>query len=327
MRVVVTGGAGFIGRALVGKLASGGVDVVALVREPARASYLEAPRVTLAQSDLSDPAALIDAMRGADGVIHAAGSYRVGIAAAERPGMLDANLGTAERVLDAALNAGTRRIVYVSTVAVFGDTHGQVVDETYQRDPNTRAGRFVSWYDETKYRAHRAAEQRIAQGAPVVIVMPGPVYGPNDHSDATGQIDLAFQGKLSRVALPSLGLSWVHVDDLVDGIVAALIRGRVGQSYVMSGTPVRMREAIAIAARAGGHKAPRLTVPTILLKLFASLSDRRGGIAGAPPNLREVIRAGDNVTYWASSAKAAKELGFSARPLEQGVKDTYGGTT
>lgn len=327
MRVVVTGGAGFIGRAIVGKLASGGVDVVALVRDPARASYLQAPRVTLLQSDLSDPAALIGAMRGADGVIHAAGSYRVGIAAAERPQMLDANLGTAERVIDAAVAAQTRRIVYVSTVGVFGDTRGKVVDETYRRDPDSKQGRFLSWYDETKYRAHLAAERRIAHGAPVVIVMPGQVYGPNDHSGATGQIDLAFHGELSRIALPNAGLGWVHVDDLVDGIVAALIRGRVGQSYVLSGAPLRMRDAIAIAARTGGHRAPRLTVPTILLKVFAMLSDRRGGIGDAPPNLREVIRAGDNVTYWASSAKAARELGFSARSLEQGVKDTYGGAT
>src|SRR5687768_3877088 len=154
MRVVVTGGAGFIGRAVVNKLASGGVDVVALVRDPGKASYLEGPRVTLVQSDLKDTAAMTEQMRGADGVIHAAGSYRIGISAAQRPQMLDANLGTTERVLDAAVAAGARRIVYVSTANVFGDTGGRVVDETYRRDPTTKQGRFISYYDETKYLAH-----------------------------------------------------------------------------------------------------------------------------------------------------------------------------
>lgn len=324
MRVVVTGGAGFIGRALIKKLAAGGVDVVALVRHPSGASYLQQPRVTLVQSDLSDRAALAEAMTGADGVIHAAGSYRIGITAAERPRMLDANLGTTERVLDAAIAAQVRRIVYVSTVGVFGNTHGEIVDETYRRDPSSHRGRFVSYYDETKYLAHLAAEDRIARGAPIVIVQPAQVYGPHDHSGASQQIELAFRGRLPYVALPNSGVGWVHVDDLAAGIVAALIRGRAGQAYVLSGETVRMRESIAIAARAGGHRPPRWTLPTILLKLLAPLSDRRAGIAGAPPNLRETISAGDNVTYWASAAKAAKELGFSARSLERGVKDSYG---
>jgi len=325
MRVVVTGGAGFIGRALVKKLAGGGVDVVALVRDPSSASHLQRTRVTLVRSDLSDRAALAEAMTGADGVIHAAGSYRIGITAAERPKMLDANLRTTERVLDAAIAARVRRIVYVSTVAVFGNTHGQIVDETYRRDPKTKQGRFVSYYDESKYLAHRAAQERIARGAPIVIVQPAQVYGAHDHSAASQQIELAFRGRLPYMALPDGGIGWVHVDDLAAGIVAALIRGRVGQAYVLSGETLRMRESIAIAARAGGHRPPRWTLPTTLLKLLAPLSDRLGGITGAPPNLRETISAGDDVTYWASAAKATKELGFSARPLERGVREAFGG--
>jgi dihydroflavonol-4-reductase len=297
------------------------------VRDPRKASYLEQPRVTLEQSDLTNQDALTRTMQGADGVIHAAGSYRIGLAAAERPRMLDANLGTTERVLDAAIAAQARRIVYVSTVGVFGNTGGRVVDETYRRDPTTRQGRYVSYYDETKYRAHLAAEARIQTGAPIVIVQPAQVYGPNDHSGAGEQINRAFHGKLRYVALGNSGVGWVHVDDLVDGIVAALIRGRVGQSYVLSGETLRLREAIAVAARAGGHGSPRMTLPTTALRILA-VAQRRGlRLANAPANLSEAISAGDNVTYWASAAKATKELGFNARPLEQGVKDTYGGPT
>ena len=102
-------------------------------------------------------------MTGAAGVIHIAGSYLVGIPASERPAMYEANVGATQRVLDAAIAAGVPRIVYISTVNVFGNTHGRIVDETYHRDLTEG---FVSYYDETKYLAHVAAEARIEAGAP-----------------------------------------------------------------------------------------------------------------------------------------------------------------
>src|SRR4029077_704577 len=105
-------------------------------------------------------------------VIHYAGSYRVGISASERPAMYEANVALTERVLDAAIALGIPRIVYVSTVNAFGNTKGRVPDETFRRD---LADGFASYYDETKYQAHVAAEARIAAGAPIVIVMPGTV--------------------------------------------------------------------------------------------------------------------------------------------------------
>ena len=135
-----------------------------------------------------------------DGVIHSAGQYRIGIKPAERAAMRDANVGATERVLDAAVAAGVKRIVYVSTANAFGNTRGEVVDETYRRDEKRG---FVSWYDETKYRAHQAAEARIAQKAPIVIVMPTQVYGPNDHSEASAQLEMAYKGTLRFVAFPS----------------------------------------------------------------------------------------------------------------------------
>ena len=171
MRVVVTGGAGLVGRAVVRVLRERGDAVVALVRDPATAAFLADPRTELVRDDLSDVARLTDLLRGADGVIHAAGSYRVGIADSERAAMWDANVGTTTRVLDAAIAAATPRIVYVSTVNVFGNTGGRVVDETYRRDLGSG---FLSWYDETKYRAHEVAIDRIAAGAPIVIVQPEP---------------------------------------------------------------------------------------------------------------------------------------------------------
>jgi dihydroflavonol-4-reductase len=323
VRVVITGGAGFIGRAIVERLVKRGDEVVALVRDAGRARFLKDDdgRVSLVKSDLSSVAQMTVQMKGAEAVIHAAGSYRVGIPAKERDAMWDANVGATERVLDAAVAAGANRIVYVSTVNVLGDTRGTQPDEAFRRDEKLG---FVSYYDETKYRAHQAAENRIAMGAPIVIVMPSAVYGPNDHSQAGEQIELAFKGRLTVTALQNLGTSWVHVDDLADGIVEALDKGRIGESYILSGDPHRLGSSIAIAARLGGHKPPRLAVPTRLLKLMASINDRLGGLPGMPANMRETISAGDNVTYWARHDKATAELGYKPRSLEQGIVDTWG---
>ena len=108
--------------------------------------------------------------------------------------MLDANVAATNRVLDAASVAGLERIVYVSTVNVFGNTHGRIVDERYRRD-SARAS--SSYYDETKFLAHRAVEERIAAGAPVVIVMPGVTYGLRRATTraAGAPFGPAFQGR------------------------------------------------------------------------------------------------------------------------------------
>ena len=288
---------------------------MALIRDAGRAQHLADLGAELVVDDLSDIGGLTDRLRGVDAVIHAAGSYRIGIPKSERGTMWDANVGTTTRVLDAAEAAGTSRILYVSTVNVFGNTHGQVVDETYRRDLRED---FLSWYDETKYGAHEVAEQRIAAGAPIVIVLPSQVYGPGDHSGFGEQMRLAFEGRLGYRAVDDVGVGLVHVDDLAAGIVAALDRGVAGQSYVLSGPRTTLGEAIVLAAELGGHRPPVLHIPTGLLRVMAPL----GGLIGQP-NLPEVISASAGVTYLASSDKAVAELGFAPRDLESGAHEAF----
>jgi nucleoside-diphosphate-sugar epimerase len=315
-RVVVTGGAGLVGRAVIRTLRERGDEVVALVRDPARAPFLAELGAELVESDLSDVAELTEQLRGADALIHAAGSYRIGITRAERGAMWDANVGTTTRALDAAEAAGTKRIVYVSTINAFGNTHGRAVDESYRRD---LADGFLSWYDETKYGAHEVAEQRIAGGAPIVIVMPSQVYGPGDRSAVGEQLRLAHAGKLRYRAVDAVRIGLVHADDLASGIVAALDRGRIGEAYILSGPHTTLREAIEIVARLGGHRAPALHLPDGFIRAMAPF----GALIGQP-NLREVVDASVGVSYLASPAKAQAELGFAARPLEEGLRDVYG---
>jgi dihydroflavonol-4-reductase len=316
MRVAITGAAGFVGGAVARRLRERGDDVVGLVRDPARAGRLAEFGAELVADDLSDVGRIQSHVEGSDAVIHAAGSYRVGIPAEERDAMWDANVGTTTRVLRAAEAASIPRVTYISTVNAFGNTHRRVVDETYRRDLSEG---FVSWYDETKFRAHEVAEGRIAANAPIVVAIPSQVYGPGDHSAVGEQLRRAHDGRLPYRVLDGVGFGLVHVDDLAAGILAVLDRGPLGRSFVLSGPTTTLADAIDMAARVGGRRPPRVRLPTRPLRLLAPV----GGLIGRP-NLREVISASDGVTYWASPARAEAELGWAARPIEDGLRDTFG---
>jgi dihydroflavonol-4-reductase len=318
MRILITGGAGFVGGAVVRALRARGDDVVALVREMRKAGALADMGATLVEDDLSDVERLTGILRDANGdaVIHAAGSYRVGIPKDQRGAMWDANVGTTTRILDAAEAAGTPRLVYVSTGNVYGNTHGANVDETYRRDLGEG---FLSWYDETKYGAHEVVLQRIAGGTPVVIVLPSQVYGAGDRSAFGEQLRLAHAGNLRYRALTDVRIGLVHAEDLAAGIVAALDRGRAGDSYNLSGPETSLGEAIEIAARLGGHQPPRFSIPTVVLRIMAPL----GRLLGQP-NLGELVSASAGVTYIFSSVKAEAELGFTTRDIETGFRDVFG---
>jgi dihydroflavonol-4-reductase len=319
MRAFVTGGTGFIGGHVVRKLRDRGDDVVALVRSPDKADDLRKLGCELVEGDLSSEDAIRQGAQGCDAVFHVAAVYKVGVPKSEHEGMYDANVRGTERVLDAAVDAGVKRIVYVSTANVFGNTKGQVVDERYERSEQDG---FLSFYDETKYRSHQVAKDRIGKGAPIVIVQPGGVYGPDDHSEVGNMIDQTRKGKLRMKAFPELGLNLVHVEDVADGILLAYDRGQVGEAYVLGGELSTMGDLIDKTAELSDRKPPRLTLPPIMVTLSAPLGPIVGPAMGFPPNLREAMRAAHNVTYWAKDDKARGELGYSPRGLEVGLRQT-----
>jgi nucleoside-diphosphate-sugar epimerase len=323
VRIFLTGGTGFIGSHVARKLRERGDEVVALVRSPDKAGALREQGCEVVEGDLSDKHAIKRGLDGADAAIHGAAIYKIGIPKSDRPGMWQANVEGTEAVLDAAIEAGTPRIVYVSTANVFGNTNGEVVDEDYERD---EADGFVSYYDETKYRSHQLAKERIAKGAPIVIVQPGGVYGPDDHSVIGDMIEEASQGKLRMKAFPDMGLNLVHVEDVADGVLLALDKGRIGEAYVLGGEISTLGDAVDKAADISGQKRTRLTLPPLLAKASAPLGPVVGPLMGFPPNLKEAISASDGVTYLAKDDKARRELGYSPRDLDTGLKQTLNAT-
>jgi nucleoside-diphosphate-sugar epimerase len=319
MQAVVTGGTGFIGRAVVRDLRARGAEVTALVRNAVAADALRELGCTVVEVDLATASveSLADLLRGTDAVFHIAGSYRVGIPESEHASMFAANVVATRAVLDAGIAAGVPRIVYVSTANVFGNTRGQVVDETYRRP---RPPEFLSYYDETKYLAHVAAEGRIAAGAPIIIAMPSLVYGPGDHSLAGGVIRQAMAGTLAVLVGGDAGGAFVHVDDVAAGILLVHDRGAVGESYILGGEVATLGEVVRRAAAIAGEQPPRVSTPGWLVRAIAPVGGLIGQAVGAAePNVVETIRSSIGVTYWVSSEKARRELGYAPRDLDTGL--------
>jgi nucleoside-diphosphate-sugar epimerase len=317
VKVFVTGGTGFIGGEVVRQLRDRGDEVACLVRSPAKAGKLEALGCELVAGDLSDGEAIAKGMAGCDAVIHAAAVYEVGIPASQRPAMREANVGGTERVLGAALEAKVPRVVYVSTVGI-GQTHGKTIDESYEAPD----GPFTSCYEETKWQAHQVAKKLSGEGLPCTIVQPGGVYGPGDTSSIGQLLDQFLAGKMPLIPFPELGICLAHVEDTATGIVLALDKGKPGESYILAGPPSTVREAIGVVAEQTGRKAPKRALPTGLMKLMTPIGPLVGRMMGQPPNLRELISAADGVTFWASNAKARRELGYAPRDLAEGLRAT-----
>jgi dihydroflavonol-4-reductase len=319
MKVFVTGGTGFIGGHVVRKLRDRGDEVRALVRSPDKGPTLQALGCELVSGSLSDTDAIRAGMEGCDAAIHGAAIYEVGIPESEHRAMYEANVIGTENVLRAALEKELSRVVYISTVGAFGNTKGQVVDESYEHP----GASFTSYYEETKVEAHRLAKRLIAdEGLPCVIVQPGGVYGPDDHSAIGRQMNQFLAGKMPLIAFPDLGFNMVHVDDVADGVLLALDGGKVGEAYILGGQITTMRELIQTLGQVADRKAPRRAMPTTLMKAMTPLGPVVGKVMNQGPNLRELISSADEVTFWAKHDKAMAELGYSPRGLEQGLRDT-----
>jgi nucleoside-diphosphate-sugar epimerase len=217
---------------------------------------------------------------------------------------------------------GIPRIIYTSTIAVLGDTHGFLADESYHM-PDGQP--FVTEYDRTKWQAHyQVALPLIEQGAPIIVVMPGAVFGPGDHS-LVGALMTAYQrGLLPVFPGPDSMLTFAHVEDIARGHLLAAEKGQPGQAYILAGPALSFRQFIALCAQASGKALPRVYVPSRWIKPLLPLSQLLSRLPSWPEILSpDAIRVLD-VTYIASAEKARRELGWQPRPLEERLRESFG---
>lgn len=316
MNIFVTGATGFVGGRLVRRLLARGDQVTALVRDAGRAVDLAQSGVELVEGDITEKESMREGMRGSEALFHVAGWYRVGPADEETAHAVNV-VGT-RNVLTLMLELGIPKGVYTSTLAVNGDTRGQRVDESY-----TFSGRHLSVYDRTKWQAHHeVARPLIESGLPLVVVMPGAIYGPGDTSQAGEAMRAYLRGGLP--ALPKgTAVCWTHVDDAVQGHLLALERGEEAETYIIAGPCHTFVEAYETAERLTGIPAPRIRMPPWALRAASVLMAPLERILPVPDTYRsEALRVQAGATYLGRNDKARRELGYTPRSLEDGLRET-----
>jgi len=316
-KVLVTGATGFIGAAVARALIARGENVALLARPTSPRGNIDGLAAEVVLGDLLDAASLQSAMRGVDRLFHVAADYRFW--APNPQEIIEANrLGTGN-IMQAALRAGVQRIVYTSSVATLKlNLEGRPVDET---SPNTPEG-AIGAYKRSKTIAERLVEKMIAEeGLPAVIVNPSTPIGPRDIKPTpTGRVIVeAANGKMP--AYVDTGLNLVHVDDCAAGHLAAMDYGRIGERYILGGQDVPFGKMLADIAMLVKRKPPRLVIPRAPLFPLAFAAEAIAQITRKEPFITaDGLRMAKYRMYFAS-AKAERELGYSARPYIEALAD------
>lgn len=324
MKILLTGGTGFLGRRVVSDLATRH-SLRLLVRPTASRDRFPAG-VEFAQGDVTDRASLERAVAGCDAVIHAAALVKI-LAPAEQFDRI--NVGGFENVLRAAEDAGSvERVVYVSSFMALGPTEngpGGKLDES--AEPIAGGDRvWINDYERTKTLADRRARQAIAEGAPLSIVYPGVVYGPGELTEGNivvrHVLDLVNRRLPALLGRPERRWNYAHVDDVAQGVAAVLEKAPPGRRYVLGGDNVTQGEFYALIGRLTGVPMPTMRMPDGLAKAAGAVqkawANLRGTTPQLTPDLVEVYRHD-----WAlDSSRAGADLGYRPRPLADGMAAT-----
>lgn len=317
MKAFVTGGSGFIGKHVVRKLVERGYEVYALARSEETAATLRNLGAITVPGDILDTAAMRPGMAGSDVVFHVAGWYKTG--ARDWMQAEPINVGGTRKVLRLAVELGIPKIVYVSTVAVLGDTHGRLVDETH-----FDAGPFVTEYDRTKWLAHyKVAVPMMQKGAPIVIVMPGVAYGPGDPSTIGEMMGNFYKGQMPLLAGPETTFTFAHVEDMAEGVVLAAEKGQIGESYILAGPAVPLGEMFDFWAHITGKPVPPLRVPARFVRPLAPIMGALASVLPLEGLYSEESFRTLGVTYMGRADKARAQLGWWPRPLHGGMLETF----
>lgn len=315
-RVFVTGGDGFLGIHIVYKLLADGYQVRVFSEVGRPTPTLDGTAVEIVRGDLREQSAVTSAVYGSELLIHAAASTSVWPSRSRL--LKEINIGGTQNILHAAAVNGVKRIVHVGTASSF--TPGTLHDPGTEESPDA-ATSYRLGYIETKREAQRlVVEEYRRSGLPAIVVAPTFMIGPHDSKPGSGQLIIGLV-KQKVPGYTAGGRNYVHVRDVADGIVAALDRGRIGDSYILGNRNLSYREFFDIVSDLSGVKAPSIRFPSplaIVAGFFGSLS---GSILRRQPTLTlPMARISVEANYY-SAAKAIRELGLPQTPIEIAVEE------
>jgi dihydroflavonol-4-reductase len=312
--VLVTGGSGFVGRAILLRLLGEGRRVRALVRSEESERALAALGAEPVRGDVLDLPSLETALRRCETVYHAAGANAFCLRDASV--LFRVNVDGSLNVLRAATAAGVRRLVYTSSAATIGERRGTVGSET-----SPHRGSFLSAYERSKYEAERAVLAAVpSSDVEIVCVNPASVQGPGrTHGTARLLLDY-LNGKLPAVV--DSRLSVVDVADCTEGHVLAEAGGRAGERYILSGASLSVREALRVLADVSGvERRPRFLRPGVAVAAATAVEALGRARRRTPSFCREQVRTMLHGHAYDGS-RAMRELGLAYTPIEETIRRT-----
>jgi len=317
-RVLVTGGAGFVGSSVVRQVLARGARVVSLVEPCGATGNLDGLDVEIVEGDLRDPAAVAGAVAGCDLVFHVAALYRFW--APDPDSFYDVNVTGTRNVLDAARAQGCRRVVYTSTVGTLG-LGSATTDAPVDERSFAHVDHLFGLYKQSKYVAEHEVLRAAAEGLPVVLVQPTTPVGPRDVGPTpTGRTVLEFlNGRIPGYVDTTLNI--VDVEDVAAGHVLAADLGAQGRSYILGGQNLALRDVLGTLAEVTGLPAPTRRFPSALALAAGHASDLvEGRILGREPSV-PLEGARMSTTHMSfDDARARSELGYTSRPPAEALE-------
>lgn len=315
MRALVTGATGCVGANVAAALQERGYAVRAMRRPTSRMDALEGLAVELVEGDLLDPSSLLRAMEGCDWVFHVAAVSDYWRTPPEV--IYWVNVDGTRNVVQAALQAGVKRLVYTSSVASLGvPADGRLLDESAVFNLPPR--RFP--YGHSKHLAEGVVREAVAKGLDALIVNPAAVIGPRDVHWIGGSLLRQVRRGWSWFAPPG-GTCWAAAADVGRGHVLAAERGRTGERYVLGGENLSHRRALEIVAEVVGGVRPLVTLPASVMGPMEWLARLAGRFAALPFSPEQVWLSARII--YCDSRKAERELGYERTPFRRAVEAAY----
>ena len=317
MKMLLTGGTGFLGKNVARRLAKDGHALRILARSTSNLDGLPAG-VEVVKGDVTDADSLRRAAEGCGAVVHMAALVKTWVPERERFDRI--NVGGFKNALAAAKGAGAR-LLYTSSFIAVGPAGPEPADET-----RIHAGGYRNDYERTKALADAAAREAAAAGDDIVMLYPGVVYGPGDVTDGNLVVQMVrdhLNGRLPGIIGPGDRLwSYSYVEDVADGHAKAVEKGKRGERYFLGGENVAMNDFFHVLERVAGVPAPRRHIPYAMASALGFCLWMWAELTGYPPQFTQ-NEVGVFREHWAySSRKAESELGYRSRPLEEGLRAT-----
>lgn len=319
MKAFVTGATGFVGSHVARELANHGADLRLLVRGSSPTRNIDGLHAERVVGDLRESASLRTAIAGCDVVFHVAADYRLWTRdAADMQSMYRSNVEGTRALIDAARQAGVRRIVYCSSVATMGFTgNGHPADE----NSPVRLEDMIGHYKRSKFIAEQVAIEAGKSGGDVVVVNPTTPVGEGDVKPTpTGRIILDFL-KRKFPAYVDTGLNLVDVREVARGHIAALEKATPGERYILGGENLTLKQILDKLGAITGLAAPRIRLPYVFA-LAAGAGDTlvSGRLLHREPRVTlDAVRMGRK-KMWVSSEKAQRELGWNITAVDDALR-------